>query len=491
MAIEDLAKKYAYAIPGSRLVKYHDIAVPQYCMDMVLSIEKEKPISVLQEFILKFLAEGISEIQAISNFLGINSGAVHNAIADMQSLQLITTDINNLTIKFTDKGREALRVLKTIHPEDVEYKLLMDGFTGEIYIDTLQKYKRKELKSMDMFAVPPYYSRPSMQDIEFEKVKAAISRFRNNNYYAKDKLEGKLLGITKLEKVYTEYSKASVLVYYSNNGELDIRVFKKATRVTEYENILLQMHNQNNAQIFELDFKNEVDDSQEHPYYDLISEEVKEDAYAYSTRASELDKEIEILSSQLSEMTLENEEYQDDEIQHQISEIERELENRKQERDGATRILSTYEHRPLLIRALKEARKTVIIVSPWIKKAGLNNEILILIREALKRGVQVVIGYGISSKGDSDSDILRELNEISSKKWKGKLEIIALNNTHEKVLIMDSTFLVVTSFNWLSFAGNPKKGFRQETGIYTEAIESIEAMKADLGERMNKQFRYK
>lgn len=55
---------------------------------------------------------------------------------------------------------------------------------------------------------------------------------------------------------------------------------------------------------------------------------------------------------------------------------------------------------------------------------------------------------------------------------------------------MDSAFLVVTSFNWLSFAGNPEKGFRQETGIYTEAIESIEAMKADLGNRMNKQFWY-
>lgn len=120
----------------------------------------------------------------------------------------------------------------------------------------------------------------------------------------------------------------------------------------------------------------------------------------------------------------------------------------------------------------------------------MNNEILNLIRQALNRGVYVVIGYGISEKKDSDSYVLKELKEISSKKWKGKLDIIALNNTHEKVLIMDSAFLVVTSFNWLSFAGNPEKGFRQETGIYTEAIESIEAMKADLGNRMNKQFWY-
>lgn len=490
MAIEELAKKYSNAVPGSKLVKYHEIAIPQYCMEMVLIMEKEKPLSVLQEFVLKFLSEGIYDIQAISRFLGINISAINNAVADMQSLQLISTDINNLTIKFTDKGQEALRGLKTIKPEEIDYRLFMDGFTGDIYIDNLQKYKKKELKGFDLFAIPPLLQKPNMQDIAYDKVKSAITKFRNNNYYAKDKLEGKLLGISSLEKVYTEYNKASVLIYCNNNGELDLRVFRKATRMPEYENVLLQMHNQHHTKIFEFDMRDEVDEAQDTPYYDLISPEIKEDAYAYSGRASELDREIELLNSQLSEMTVQNVQYHDEETQRQIDEIKKEIEERIEEREGATRILSTYDHRPLLIRALEDAVKTVIIVSPWIKKGGMNGEILNLIRQAVNRGVYVVIGYGISEKHDSDDNVLKELNEISAKKWKGKLDIIALNNTHEKVLIMDSTFLVVTSFNWLSFAGDPEKGFRQETGIYTEAIESIEAMKADLGNRMNKQFWY-
>ena len=238
MAIEELAKKYSNAVPGSKLVKYQEIAIPQYCMEMVLIMEKEKPLSVLQEFVLKFLSEGICEIQAISKFLGININAVNNAVADMQAMQLISTDINNLTIKFTDKGREALRGLKTIQPEEIDYRLFMDGFTGDIYIDNLQKYKKKELRSFDLFAIPPLLQKPNMQDIAYDKVKSAITKFRNNNYYSKDKLEGKLLGISSLEKVYTEYNKASVLIYCNNNGEIDLRVFKKASRMQEYEDVL-------------------------------------------------------------------------------------------------------------------------------------------------------------------------------------------------------------------------------------------------------------
>ena len=489
MAIEELAKKYANAVPGSKLVKYYEIAIPQYCMEMVLIMEKEKPLSVLQEFILKFLEEGICDIQAISEFLGIGNSAVNTAIADMQILQLISTDINNLTIKFTAKGRDALRVLKTIHPEEIEYNIFMDGFTGEVYIDNFIKYKKKELQGFDLFAVPPYMQKPDMQDLAFEKVKVAINRFRNNNYYAKDKLQGKLLGISKLEKVYTEYTKASALVYCNSIGELDLRVFKKATRIPAYEDILLQMYNQNHTKIFDFDSKDEVDNTREHPYSDLISAEIREDAYAYTDRAIELDREIESLSAQLSDLTLQNAEYHDEDTQQQILKIQKEIDDRKEERDGATRILSTYDHRPLLVKALKEATRSVIIVSPWIKRGGVNEDILNLICEALKRGVQVIIGYGLSTKEDSDAMILQELKKISLSKWKGSLEVIALNNTHEKVLIMDSAFLVVTSFNWLSFGGDPKKGFRQETGIYTEAIESIEAMKEDLGIRMNKHFR--
>ena len=37
-------------------------------------------------------------------------------------------------------------------------------------------------------------------------------------------------------------------------------------------------------------------------------------------------------------------------------------------------------------------------------------------------------------------------------------------DTHAKVLVKDSDFFVITSFNWLSFRGDPSKAFREEWG---------------------------
>ena len=96
MAIEELAKKYANAIPNFKLAKYYEAAIPQYRMELVLVMEKEKPLSVLQEFVLKFIAEGVDEISVIGKFLGINISAVHRAVAELQKVELLTLDISCL-----------------------------------------------------------------------------------------------------------------------------------------------------------------------------------------------------------------------------------------------------------------------------------------------------------------------------------------------------------------------------------------------------------
>ena len=483
MTIEELAKKYVNSVPNFELVKYYEAAIPQYCMETVLVMEKEKQLSVLQEFILKFVDAGIDDIRDIGKFLGINMTAVSTAIAEMQKMNLVMVDIDEMRVKFTEKGRECLKAVKTIIPEEVAYRFYMDSFTGDIYIDQLKKYNKKDVRNFDFVAVPPHIDAPTLPDLKFEDIKSAILKFRKNNYYSTDKLEGNLLDVAQLDKVYTEYNKVYILVFLNNIGDIELRVFEKQTRRQEYEIILLQMHNKH-TRIFEFDEKETVDELQNRPFYDVLSDEIKKDAALYTGRAMELEREIEQLKTQLSEITAQSEESSDENTLYQIEMINHQIREREEERVGATRILFTYDHRPLLIKALTKAQDCVIIISPWIKKGGLNNEILSLIRKAVNRGIRVVIGYGISGEQDSDRKILDELNRIAMYRCKGKLEIIALNNTHEKVLIMDNEFLVVTSFNWLSFGGDPRRGFRQETGIYTESLESISDMKADLSRRM-------
>ena len=154
----------------------------------------------------------------------------------------------------------------------------------------------------------------------------------------------------------------------------------------------------------------------------------------------------------------------------------------KSQLNSKDRIIHTYEHRELLVNALKKAKEFVVIVSPWIKRSGMDSELENLIKQAIGRKVSVYLGYGISDKEDSDKEIIQRLNRIKEKSR--RLKIIRLANTHEKVLVCDRDFIVVTSFNWLSFRGNPEWGFRQETGIYTEHKEIIQSMILSLEERM-------
>jgi hypothetical protein len=55
------------------------------------------------------------------------------------------------------------------------------------------------------------------------------------------------------------------------------------------------------------------------------------------------------------------------------------------------------------------------------------------------------------------------------------LRFVGLGDTHAKVLILDHRYLVVTSFNWLSFRGDPAKPFRDERGVLVSIPSKIDA----------------
>lgn len=488
MTIEELAQKNANAIAGYDLVKYFEAACPIYKIELRFTMQKKKPLSILQEFILKFLKENITSTDAICGFLGINTQVVYNAIAELRANDLLVVDIYREKLKLTDKGRKVLDKASMIVPEELTFSVLMDGLTGEVFIDTKRYYKGNELRDNAMIPLKPALERPTIEDITYEKLNNAIKQYRISN--GKNSFfEGDLLAINQVEKVYTEYRKVYVLVYYNYDKEtIELRAFEKASRRQEYETIILRMQNENLHQI-NLDKKTSVDEIKEYPLLNSLPKEIIEEAQEFENKKDDYQKQIDNLKTQIVDY---NEQINNEVVPEkdkitatqQVRLLKKQLEELKSKQESANRILNTYDHRPLFLKALREAQDEVIIVSPWIKRSGVNNEVLGLIDKALQKKVKVVIGYGISDEQDSDPKILKQLENLRKKKYGNYLTLIALNNTHEKVLICDDTFLVITSFNWLSFRGDPKFGFRQETGYYTEIKEAIRNMKENLSQRM-------
>lgn len=487
MTIDELAKLKANSVPNSTLVKYYEAGIPQWHMETILTMLKPKKLSVLQEFILKFISSGIDDVSDICNFLGVNKTAVNNAVAVLQKNNLITVDIFYSKLKLTDKGEKDLKEAATIVPEDIEYALYVDGLLGNVYLDTRKLYTSKELRSFEIKPINTTVEKPTLDSLVYEEVKRAINLFKKNHAYEQDKLEGDLQEISRVAKTYVEYKKVSVLVFMNKSEDIEFQVFDGTTRNDDYS-IALQKQYNNNSRVLDFD-SNFISEAEENnSLISVLPQEIIESAKSFSYKDSTLEREISNLTTQLDAIKKnddDNDEQQKESATERIRFLEKKIDEMKNERKGADRILSTYDHRPLLLDALDNAQNIVVIVSPWIKSGGMNNEILGRIERALQRSTRVIIGYGISEKEDSDRWILQRLTDIQKKKYGDKLLLVKLSNTHEKVLIKDNEYMVITSFNWLSFKGDPNKGFRQETGYYTESKEAINQMKANLSNRMN------
>lgn len=487
MTIEELAKKKDNSVPNSTLVKYYEAGIPQWHMESILTMLKPKKLSVLQEFILKFISSGIDDVSDICNFLGVNTSAVNNAVALLQKNSLLTVDIFYSKLKLTDKGEEALKEAATIVPEDIEYALYVDGLIGNVYLDTRKLYTSKELRNFQIKPINTTVEKPTLDTLAYEEVKRAISLFKKNHAYEQDKLEGELQEVSQVVKTYVEYKKVYVLVFINNKSEdIEFQVYDGTTRNDDYS-IAFQKQYNNNTRVLDFDSKESTDEESDNSLISVLPQEIIESAKTFSYKDSTLEREISNLTTQLDAIkdNSDDDEEQKESATERIRFLEKKIDEMKNERKGADRILSTYDHRPLLIDALENAQNMVVIVSPWIKSGGLNNEILGRIEKALQRKTQVIIGYGISEKEDSDKWILKKLSDIQKKRYGNNLHLVRLSNTHEKVLIKDNEYMVITSFNWLSFKGDPNKGFRQETGYYTESKDAIKQMKANLSNRMS------
>jgi len=144
----------------------------------------------------------------------------------------------------------------------------------------------------------------------------------------------------------------------------------------------------------------------------------------------------------------------------------------------AVRSVSMLEHPDHLNAALDSARKRVLIISPWVKGGVVTTDFISKLKRRLQAGVDVHIGHGIGHDDrGSDEWALRKLRDLA-KRYENKFNLVRLNNTHAKILIYDGIW-INTSFNWLSFKGDPNRTFRMEEGTLVQIPSAVDKAYAD------------
>lgn len=483
--IEKLAEKHNNLVPNSELIKYMYVAIPIYKIQISITILKKKSIGILEEFLLKLIDLDIRKSNELSNILGIEESLVHTGVSNLFKSDLILFLFGEARI--TNKGKIALEDSKLILPQKVNFTLLFDALTGEFSADR-GTFSSSEIKEKQFHAFRPYKSAPFLEELNFNDIARLIKKQKKE--YLDDSLDGDLISIDKIEKNYISYKKRNLLIYADKYNKFDIKVFDGFDREVEYENVILKMQEDGINQL-PLDRKALLEEIPESSLINLLTDDVKNEA----KENQKLTQTLNLKSKALNEKILNYEEVMsvpenipEEEFfskTQEIKDLRIKLEEYESKMNSNTRYIETYEHRSLLINSLANAQKFVVILSPWIKFSGFDSELQKSILSALNRNVKILIGYGIGQQDDSDPRAIAKLSNLS-KTSVGKKNLIfkKLGNTHEKVLFVDGLYTVITSFNWLSFRGNPEWGFRQESGIYTENKVLISQLKASISERM-------
>lgn len=492
--IEKIAHKYANSVPGHKLVQYYEAAFPAYKVNLDITIQKKKPLGIVNEFCLKYINAGVKKKKPLVHFLGLKESIVNSHVIELYQKELITMDLSKQDdIRVTEKGKKALEELSLMTPDSINYIYILDALTGKIRMN--EHLDRGDfIKRIGVHIIPKYIDKPKIENIEIINISDTIKSQQKINY--REFLEGDIVNINKIENISLEYRRMYILVFADKKGNIDIQVYDRNQRASEYEAIIIKMINEK-YDILEIDNKVDGIDIEVNSSNIIkfsLPDEIVDEAINSQYIVEDIQNRIAELSIELknNESTIDEDDEDFMSKTQIITQQKDEIQILKEELANHPKMLSTYDHRPLLFEAISKATKQLIIVSPWVRKDAADYEFRKCIESALKRNVKVIICYGIADGKDKDSEYaVKLLRDIQGKGIFGKnLNIVKLGNTHEKVLICDNKFMVTTSFNWLSFKGDPKRGFRQETGIYLENKQCIRDMFINLEERINERVNF-
>jgi hypothetical protein len=122
--------------------------------------------------------------------------------------------------------------------------------------------------------------------------------------------------------------------------------------------------------------------------------------------------------------------------------------------------LEAGQHPAVLREVIRQSYTLLILICPWIRIRVLR-PLLPEIDAAIRRGVQILIGYGMpKSSHHPDKTDEEALDELRQRQSEQQLWLVHLG-THEKVMIQDDQVFVNTSFNFFSYTGGDS---RRESG---------------------------
>ncbi len=479
-SVDATAQKFAHDRTGFRLVDYAEVGLPIYRIRIQAVLLNHKEIPPIEEFILKALNSGLTSAEEISEFLGLELIIINAGLAE-----LLRTDNISLSapagsrmqeLALTKKGKSTLSEAELVMPEERTLEIEFDGLLRKPFFRSpVYPLKPRELKDNGIKEIPPFPAkRPEVENLDLQEVGSVI---REQSNVADEKKV--LLAIKAIDYRQRFFMPAVALVYKAISGDEIQVAFVLDGRITEdHERAFAQAGGPKKIGI-----EQSVNSIAQNQTDDIVEPEITseippdKEVEKINKTVSDAQSELEDLKADLDDANNEEDKIS---VKEKIEEVSERLNQSKSElQTFPVRQLEVYDHPPLLHKAITDSQERLMIISPWIRSGVVNRKFVQEFEKMLKRGVQAYIGYGIAKEEDrnryqSDRQAERDLKNLSEKY--DNFSFVRFGDTHAKVLIMDNKFVVQSSFNWLSFRGDPNKTFRDEAGVYITIPEYIEEL---------------
>lgn len=470
MTPEAVAKRHAYSRAGYDLIGYAQVGLPVYELNVQAYTLAYKRISPLDEFALKSINAGLSTIEEICGFLGLHRNVVRGVLSELIRTDDValsgSVDQPRQSLKLTPKGKHTLEEAELISPEERIITIQFDGLLRTPLLLREYLHAPKDLKSLGWLEIPSIpAARPEIDDLQVADIQRIVKQLSR---YTKD-IRRDVLAVKDIVKRFKKFRAAVALRYRSSDGGVVLSFAIDGRLSNEHEEAFargdglkkLKVLQEDSSAFQELVAETPAQIMQALPDQETLRRLKKEEAEAFS-RLSKAVEKVES-ASQGEPKKLAEERVGLAEIEHARA---REALNQL-----PVRSLSVFEHPALLDRALTDSKQRLMIISPWVLPRVIDRSFLQKLRRLLEGGVRVYIGYGIGNN-TIHKDIAADLKQLS--KTYSNFTLKKLGDTHAKLLLSDKSFVVLGSFNWLSFKGDPSATFRDEQSFYVTLPEVIE-----------------
>ena len=456
-------RRLAFARPGMRLISHREVVLPLFSLTLDVVIQEQKPLAPIEEFILRAIQAGIDSLDSIREFLGLERELVEAATYDLW--QRDDVDLVAGRARLTGTGKAVLDDAVARAPVrrevTVEFDRMLFAVTGPVVSRRLKPFHVNQ-QGLDELPLPRgQRRRPRIEDLDIESVADAVKRSLKASGLTTEVLA--LRGVVRTDRIYEE---ALILIYESDDGvDMNVAVAVDGRLSQPHEEALGAAGGIERIGIDLAALRASRPELTELAPDELVAH-VADDASVL-----ELEREVDSLRRQGSPTGVNEESPQDDARQTDSALVE------AQARLDAipVRRLRMHDHAPLLRRAVSAAKMRLLIISPWISPAVVDDGFMSELRGTARRGVPIHIGYGIggSVPQQRPRDPVAERRLRSLMNEYSNVILTELGDTHAKVLIFDDVY-VSTSFNWLSFRGDPERTYRQEEGLLVRVPELVD-----------------